>query len=191
MRTVEKSRQTKETKINLKINLDGKGIYNINTPNHFFNHLLEQLSLHSDIDIDLDAQSLDLDSHHLIEDCAIVLGSAIKEALGDKKGIKRYSNIILPMDDALIMCAVDVAGRNYFELKADIKEEKTEDFETVLFYHFFKSLTDNASFCLHLNVLSGYDPHHIIEASFKAFARCIKDAFLITSDKLPSTKGQL
>lgn len=187
----EKVRKTNETEITLKINLDGEGKYNINTPNQFFNHMLEQLSAHSNIDINIDARALDNNMHHLIEDCAITLGCAIKEALADKKGIKRYSNIILPMDEALILCALDISQRPYFKLDMELKDEKTADFETVLLHHFFQSLAINAGFCLHIKMLDGFDTHHIIEATFKAFARCLKESIKIESDKIPSTKGVL
>ncbi len=190
-RVCEKTRTTKETDITLKINLDGSGQYKINTPSNFFNHMLEQLSAHSGIDIELDAKSLDSNHHHLIEDCAIVLGSAINEALGQKQGIKRYSSIILPMDEALILCALDISQRPFFNLDMNIKEEKTEDFETVLLHHFFNSLSYNAGLCLHIKMLEGYDCHHIIEASFKAFAKCLKEAIVVSGDKIPSTKGIL
>lgn len=190
-RIIEKSRTTKETEISLKINLDGSGIYKINTPCNFFKHMLEQLSAHSSIDIELNALALDGNNHHLIEDCAIVLGSAIKEALGDKKGIKRYSNIILPMDEALILCAVDISQRPYFKSDITLKDEKTDDFETILLYHFFNTLANNMGICLHIKMLDGFDTHHIIEASFKAFAKCLKESIKIESDKIPSTKGLL
>ena len=190
-RQIEKARTTKETDIKIKINLDGDGIYSINTPCRFFNHMLEQLSAHSNVDINLCAKALDNNFHHLVEDCAIVLGQAIKEALSDKKGIKRYSNIILPMDDALILCALDISQRPYFKCSVDIKEEKTDDFETVLFYHFFNTLSYNMGLCLHLKMLDGYDCHHIIEASFKAVAKCLNEAIKINGDKVPSTKGVL
>ncbi len=190
-RQIEKTRTTKETSISLKINLDGNGKYSINTPCRFFNHMLEQLSAHSNIDISIEAKALDNNFHHLIEDCAIVLGSAIKEALNDKKGIKRYSSIILPMDDALILCALDISQRPYFKMNFSIKEEKTDDFETVLFYHFFNTLSYNMGLCLHLKMLDGYDCHHIIEASFKAVAKCLNEAIKINGDKVPSTKGVL
>lgn len=189
-RIAEKTRTTKETRIDLKINLDGAGEYKIETPCKFFNHMLEQLSAHSSIDISLRAEALDSNFHHLVEDCAIVLGGAISEALGDKVGIERYSNIILPMDDALILCALDIS-RPYFSFDMELNDEKTDDFETVLFYHFFNTLAMNASLCLHLKKLSGFDTHHIIEASFKAFARCLKHSVKITSAKIPSTKGLL
>lgn len=190
-RTFELTRTTKETDIKIKINLDGEGRYSIKTPCLFFNHMLEQLSAHSNIDIDLEAKALDNNFHHLIEDVAISLGSAIKNALGNLKGIKRYSSIILPMDETLIMCALDISNRPYFKLNMDLKDEKTADFETVLFYHFFYSLSMNAGLCLHIRQLDGLDCHHIIEASFKAFARCLAESIKIVNDKIPSTKGQL
>lgn len=190
-RIIEKSRKTNESDINLKLNLDGNGKYSINTPCRFFNHMIEQLSLHSKIDIELNASALDSNFHHLIEDCAIVLGSGIKEALQDKKGIKRYSSTILPMDDALILCALDISSRPYFRLSVDLKDEKTDDFETVLFYHFFNTLAQNAQLCLHIKQLDGFDCHHIIEASFKAFAKCLNDAIKVVGDEIPSTKGML
>lgn len=186
-----KKRTTNETSIELNINLDGSGEYKINTPCRFFNHMLEQLSAHSGIDICLSAKALDNNFHHLIEDCAITLGQALSEALGDKKGIERYSSIILPMDDALILCALDISQRPYFNLDMQLKDEKTDDFETVLFHHFFNSLAINAGLCLHIKMLDGYDTHHIIEASFKAFARCFKKSITISGDKIPSTKGVL
>ena len=190
-RISSKTRTTKETSIELNINLDGNGLYKINTPCRFFNHMLEQLSAHSGIDIELNAQALDNNFHHLIEDCAITLGRALSEALGDKKGIERYSSIILPMDEALILCALDISQRPYFKLDMQLKDEKTDDFETVLLHHFFHSLAMNAGLCLHIKMLDGYDAHHIIEASFKAFAKCLKKSITISGDKIPSTKGVL
>ncbi len=190
-RLSNKTRTTKETDIKLKLNLDGSGNYKIKTPCEFFNHMLECLSAHSSIDIDLEAKALDNNFHHLIEDCAIVMGLAINEALLDKRGIKRYSSIILPMDDALVLCALDISQRPYFKLSADLKDEKTQDFETVLFYHFFNTLAMNSGFCLHIKVLDGFDTHHIIEASFKAAAQCMYESIKIVNDRIPSTKGQL
>lgn len=190
-RIIQKNRTTKETSIDLKINLDGEGNYKIDTPCEFFNHMMEQLSAHSAIDVELCAKALDNNFHHLIEDCAIILGVAIKEALGDMKGIERYADLILPMDDALILCALDISKRPYFKLDMQLKDEKTQDFETVLLYHFFYSLCTNAGLCLHIKMLDGFDTHHIIEATFKAFAKCLKKAVKITGDKIPSTKGIL
>jgi imidazoleglycerol-phosphate dehydratase len=194
MREISKTRETKETKISLTINLDGKGEYQISTGVNFFNHMLEQFAYHSGFDVALDVKSLDNDSHHLIEDVAITLGSAIKEALSDKKGINRYAKEILPMDEALIMSVIDISGRPFCKVDIDLKDEKTSDFETVLLAHFFNSLAQNIGMSLHIKLLEGYDTHHIIEAAFKATARALKDAVKINPEKIneiPSTKGIL
>ena len=190
-RIAEKTRQTKETDIKVKVNLDGTGNYSIQTPNNFFNHMLEQLAKHSNIDIELVANSLDNNFHHLIEDCAIILGQALNEASGNKRGIKRYSSVILPMDEALILCALDFSGRAYLRFNIKLKDEKTADFETVLLYHFFNSLATNSGMCLHLKMLDGIDTHHIIEATFKAFAKALGDCLRVVNDLIPSTKGVL
>ncbi len=194
MQTVEKSRYTNETQVSIVINPYGNGSYSISTPINFLNHMLELFCAHANFDINLSAKSLDGDFHHLVEDIAITLGQALKDTLGDKKGINRYANIILPMDDALILCAVDVSGRSYCKIDVNIKEEKISDFETVLLAHFFQSLCANANITLHLKMLNGEDPHHIIECIFKAFARTLRVAVAIdnsNSEKIPSTKGIL
>lgn len=194
MQTVEKTRNTLETQISLQLNLRGEGRHSISTGIKFFDHMLEQLSAHSLMDIDLQVTSLDLDAHHVIEDTAITLGEAIKEALGNKKGITRYANTTLPMDEALILCALDISGRAYCNCDIKIKEEKTSDFETILLAHFFHSLAMAAQFTLHFKMLEGTDPHHIIECTFKSFARSLKTACAIdiqNADKIPSTKGVL
>ena len=192
MQTVKKSRHTKETEIEITFNPEGSGNYKINTPIKFFNHMLELFCAHSMTDLCIDAKSLDCDPHHLVEDCAITLGSAIRESLGDKSGINRYASVILPMDEALIMCAVDISGRPYCKCDLQIKEEKTSDFETVLLAHFFNSFAQNAGMTLHIKMLDGVDPHHIIECAFKAVARALKTAVSIdvtNPDIIPSTKG--
>lgn len=194
MREISKKRETKETSIKVEINLDEGKDSSISCSNKFFSHMLEQLAKHSDFKIKLEANSLDNDEHHLIEDTAITLGQAIKEALGDKKGIKRYASTILPMDDALVLCALDISGRSYLNFDLDITQEKTSDFETVLLYHFFESFAHAANITVHIKKLAGYDPHHIIEATFKAFARSLKEACAIDlnkKDEIPSTKGVL
>ncbi|MBE7706296.1 MAG: imidazoleglycerol-phosphate dehydratase HisB [Cyanobacteria bacterium SIG30] len=194
MRTAETLRATKETKIKASVNIDGKGNYDIKTPFKFFNHMLEQFAYHSSFDISVNAESIDSDSHHLVEDVAIVLGSLIKEALKDKKGIKRYGQVILPMDEALVLSVVDISNRPYSKVDVDLNDEKTSDFETVLLAHFFASLSQNLGATIHIKKLDGTDTHHIIEASFKSFARAIKQAVEIDScksDEVPSTKGVL
>lgn len=188
------SRKTKETDISLEFNLRGSGVNSINTPMNFFTHMLEQLSYHGKFDINLDAKSLDNDFHHIVEDVAIVLGCAFKDALGDKKGITRYASVFLPMDDALCHCALDISGRAFCKCNFNIKDERTSDFETVLLVHFYNTFAQNAGVTLYLKQIDGYDTHHIIEASFKAFGRALKAACSIdstASDELPSTKGIL
>ncbi len=194
MQTVEKTRNTLETQISLTLNPKGKGQYEITTPIKFFSHMLELLCAHSNFDLKLNANSLDNDPHHLVEDTAITIGEALKNSLGDKKGIKRYSSVILPMDEALVLCAIDISGRPYCKIDVDIKEEKTSDFETVLLAHFFKSFALSSGMTLHIKMIEGIDPHHIIECVFKACARALREAISIdieNSDKIPSTKGQL
>ena len=194
MQTIEKTRNTLETQVSLSFNPQGDGTCEICTPIKFFNHMLELLCAHGGFSLKLNAVSLDCDPHHLAEDVAITLGEAFKESLGDKRGIKRYSNIILPMDEALIMCALDVSGRAFCKCDVNIKEEKTSDFETVLLSHFFNSFASNAAITLHIKMLDGSDPHHIIECTFKACARALKEAISIdlrNPDKIPSTKGAL
>ncbi len=194
MQTVETSRNTKETEIFIKFSPNGTGQNKIETPLKFFNHMLEQLSYHSKFDIELTAKSLDMDPHHIVEDLAIVLGSALRKALGDKRGITRYASVFLPMDDALCHCALDISGRAYCKCTFNLKDEKTSDFETVLLPHFYNTFAQNAGLTLHIRQIDGYDTHHIIEASFKAFARALKCASAIdeaAKDVLPSTKGIL
>ena len=192
MRECVKTRKTAETEIEVKLNLDGTGEYNINTGIKFFDHMLEQFAHHSGIDLNVNVVSKDKDNHHVVEDVAIVLGSALKEALGDKKGIKRYGETILPMDEAHVMSVVDISGRVFSKVSAELRDEKTSDFETVILPHFFSSFAQNSQMTIHIRMLDGYDTHHIIEAIFKSFARALKIAVSIdkeNTDKIPSTKG--
>ena len=194
MQTVEKTRNTKETQISLKFNPKGSGKYNISTGIKFFDHMLEQFCYHGNFDLDLNVVSVDKDNHHIIEDVGIVLGQSFLEALEDKKGIKRYSSVILPMDEALILCALDISGRAFSKTEFKIEDERTSDFETVLLPHFFNSFAQNSLLTLHIKQLDGFDTHHIIECSFKAFARALRAAIEIDdkkADEVPSTKGLL
>ena len=194
MQIVETSRNTKETEISLKFNLKGSGQNKIDTPLKFFNHMLEQLSYHGKFDIQLCAKALDFDPHHIVEDVAIVLGNAFRESLGDKRGIVRYASVFLPMDDALCHCALDISGRAYCKCSFVLKDERTSDFETVLVPHFYNTFAQNAGITLHIRQIDGYDTHHIIEASFKAFARALRAASSIDEasvGEFPSTKGVL
>ena len=154
--------------------------------------MLEQFAFHSKLDLKIIADSLDGDEHHLVEDVALALGSSFKEAISDKIGINRYGQCILPMDDALVLSAVDFSGRAYSKLDLNISAEKISDFSTILLPHFFNSFAQNSLMTIHVKQLDGLDPHHIVEASFKAFARAIAQAVQKnTSADVPSTKGVL
>ena len=194
MRKSSIERKTFETKINLTLNLDGNGKKNIKTDISFFKHMLEQFCAHGYFDIDLEAISLDKDLHHLVEDTAIALGTAFKDALGSKKGIKRYGQAIIPMDEALVLTSIDLSGRPYCNADLNLTEERTGNFDTILVKHFFSSFANASLSTIHIKTLYGEDTHHIIEASFKSFARAIKSACEINEehkDITPSTKGVL
>lgn len=194
MRQCAKVRKTAETEIKVELNIDGKGQHKINTGIKFFDHMLEQLAHHASFDLVIDVISHDKDNHHVVEDVAITLGSALSEALGDKKGITRYGEKILPMDEALVLSVVDLSGRIFSKVDAVIRDEKTSDFETVILPHFFSSFAQSALMTIHIKMLDGYDTHHIIEAIFKSFARALKIAVTIdekNKDIIPSTKGIL
>jgi imidazoleglycerol-phosphate dehydratase/histidinol-phosphatase len=191
-RIITHERNTNETKIKVELNLDGNGTANIGTGLHFFNHMLEQLSRHSSIDITLAVQGdLHIDEHHTIEDTAIALGEAISLALGNKKGIERYG-FTLPMDDCLAQVAIDFGGRSWLVWEADFKREKVGDMPTEMFYHFFKSFSDASKSNLNIKA-AGENEHHKIEAIFKALAKAIKAAVKrdAANLQLPSTKGLL
>lgn len=192
MRESQIDRKTRETEISVKLNIDGSSKYNINCEFKFFKHMLEQFAYHSGFDVDINAVSLDGDEHHLVEDVALALGCALSDALKDKTGINRYGQFILPMDDALVMCAVDLSGRPYSKVTSTITEEKISDFSTILIPHFFNSLAQNAGMCVHIKQLEGTDAHHTAEAMFKSFARALKQAVTAgNSEEIPSTKGIL
>ena len=194
MRKSEKTRKTLETEVKIKLNLDGTGKREIETPIKFFTHMLEQFAAHGGFDLKINVQSHDKDNHHVVEDVALTLGEAFKEALGDKKGINRYGSFILPMDEALSLAVIDLSGRAFSKVDINIKDEKTSDFETVLLPHFFNSFAQASLSTVHIKMLDGTDTHHIIEAVFKSFARALKIACAINEDNkdvIPSTKGIL
>jgi len=185
-------RKTKETEINLEINLDGSGNADISTGLHFFDHMLEQISKHGNLDLKITVKGdVQVDEHHTIEDTGIVFGKAILQALGKKKGIERYG-FLLPMDDCLAQVAIDFGGRPWLVWNADFNREKIGDVPTEMFEHFFKSFTDTAKCNLNINA-KGKNEHHKIESIFKAFAKAIKMAVNQTDENynLPSTKGCL
>lgn len=194
MRSATNERKTLETEVKVSLNLDGDGKKNISTGIKFFDHMLEQLAAHGNFDLDISVTSHDKDTHHVIEDVAITLGDTFKKALGDKKGIRRYGKMLLPMDEALALVAIDLSGRPYSNVDAQIDEERVSDFETVLLKHFFNSFSVANLCTIHINLMYGEDTHHKIEAIFKSFARALKEACSIdpdNKDKVPSTKGIL
>jgi imidazoleglycerol-phosphate dehydratase/histidinol-phosphatase len=191
-RKVSHRRRTRETDIKVELNLDGKGVAEISTGIHFFDHMLEQIAKHGKIDLKIICKGdLQVDEHHTIEDVAITLGEAFSLALADKSGMERYG-FCLPMDDCLAQVAIDFGGRNWIVWKADFKREKIGEMPTEMFFHFFKSFSDKALCNLNIKA-EGTNEHHKIEAIFKAFARSIKMAIKrdISSNDLPSTKGVL
>ena len=188
-------RNTNETKITVKINLDGQGIGNINTGLPFFDHMIEQLSKHSLIDIDLKCDGdLHIDSHHTVEDIGWALGDAVNKALGNKKGIKRYSFSYLPMDECLTRCSIDVSGRPWLIWNVFLPAVSIKDIETEIFKEFFQAFSQAASLTLHIENLYGTNTHHIIESCFKSLAVAIRGAVsidLMNKENIPSTKGTL
>lgn len=191
-RKAKVSRKTNETDIEIEVNLDGNGMSNILTGLHFFDHMLEQIARHGNLDLKIKVKGdLQVDEHHTIEDTGIVLGQAVSEALGKKKGIERYG-FLLPMDDCLAQVAIDFGGRSWLVWSADFKREKIGDVPTEMFYHFFKSFTDSARCNVNIKA-EGENEHHKIESIFKAFAKSIKTAVQQTGQNfnIPSTKGTL
>ena len=195
MRTSEINRKTAETDIKLTLCLDGNGKSDIKTGCGFFDHMLTLFASHGKFDLCVSCEGdINVDYHHSVEDIGICLGMAFKEALGDCKGIKRYGNMILPMDEALILCALDVSGRSYLAYGLDIPNEKIGDFDSELVEEFFLAFTRHAGFTLHVKQLDGRNSHHIAEGAFKAFARAMRMAVEVdaaNADKIPSTKGVL
>ena len=187
-------RVTKETDISMDFEIDGEGISHIDTGIGFFNHMLEGFTRHGFFNLDVIIKGdLEVDGHHTVEDAGIVLGNAIKEAVGDKKGIKRYGYFILPMDDALVLCAVDLCGRPYLQFDCEFKNEMVGDFDTSLVKEFFYAVSYSAGMNIHIKMLNGENSHHIIEAIFKAFAKALDDATSYDNriKDVLSTKGSL
>lgn len=195
MREATIKRETKETKINLTINLDGKGTSNINTGCGFFDHMLELFARHSRFDLNVVCDGdINVDYHHTVEDVGIVLGQAIKKALGDMKGIVRYGTTILPMDESLILTAIDISGRSYLKFDLPTRVNKIGDFPVELVEEFFLAFVRHAGITLHVVKMAGTNAHHIVEGTFKSFARSLKSAVAIDKEfanEIPSTKGVL
>ncbi len=195
MRTAKISRKTAETEITAEIDLDGTGRYDMATGVGFFDHMLDQLARHSLIDIKVAAKGdLHVDDHHTVEDTGIALGQALRQALGDKRGIRRYGSCLLPMDDALVRAALDLSGRPYLVWNAALPAEKIGSFDTELVREFFQALATHGGITLHVDALHGLNSHHIAEAAFKAVARALREAVEPDprkGDEVPSTKGAL
>ena len=193
-RIAEVVRNTKETKIRIRLDLDGTGKAQIRTGIGFFDHMLNGFARHGlfDLEVEVDGD-LEVDCHHTIEDTGIVLGQAIRQAVGDKAGMKRFGYFILPMDDALALCAVDLGGRAYFSIDGEFQTERVGDYETQLVTEFFYALASNAQMNLHIRLLAGQNDHHKIEAIFKAFGKALDQA--VSMDErisgVLSTKGSL
>lgn len=193
MRTAEITRNTAETNISLKVNLDGTGKTEVSTGVGFLNHMLTLFAAHGKFDLEVRCVGdTDVDDHHSVEDVGICLGQAFRQALGDKRGITRYGSFLLPMDEALILVAVDISGRSSLNDALEIPTEKIGSFDTELVEEFFLGFTRSCPMSLHLRKLAGTNSHHIVEGAFKAFGRAMKAAVALDgTDKIPSTKGVL
>jgi imidazoleglycerol-phosphate dehydratase len=195
MRQAQITRTTAETDISVEIDLDGTGAYDNQTGVGFFDHMLDQLARHSLIDMTIRAKGdLHIDDHHTVEDTGIALGQALTQALGDKRGIRRYGACLLPMDDALVRAALDLSGRAYLVWNADLPTAKIGTFDTELVREFFQAFSTHGGITLHVDALHGINSHHIAEAAFKAVARALREAVETDprkGDAIPSTKGAL
>lgn len=193
MRTAEITRNTAETNISLKVNLDGTGKTEVSTGVGFLNHMLTLFAAHGKFDLEVRCVGdTDVDDHHSVEDVGICLGQAFRQALGDKRGITRYGSFLLPMDEALILAAVDISGRSSLNDALEIPTEKIGNFDTELVEEFFLGFVRSCPMSLHLRKLAGTNSHHIVEGAFKAFGRAMKAAVALDgTDKIPSTKGVL
>jgi imidazoleglycerol-phosphate dehydratase len=191
-RHAELRRETKETTVALSLTIDGSGATSISTGIPFFDHMLEQLGKHAGFDLQIKAQGdLDVDLHHTVEDVGIVLGNALREALGDKRGVRRFANAVVPLDEALVQVALDLSGRPFLVYAVDPISEWIGTFDPQLAEEFWKGFVDGARVTLHLRSITGKNGHHVIEASFKGVARALRDAVRVEGDTVPSTKGTL
>lgn len=195
MRTATIARNTSETKIDVTVNLDGTGAYEVSTGIGFFDHMLEQLSRHSLIDLAVRTEGdLHIDQHHTVEDTGLAIGEAIAKALGEKRGIRRYAEALSPMDETLTRVAIDISGRPYLVWKTEFSQKRLGEMDTEMFEHFFHSFAQTAGVTLHIETLYGQNNHHIAESAFKGLARALRTAVEIDprkADAIPSTKGTL
>jgi imidazoleglycerol-phosphate dehydratase len=185
-------RETKETTVEVTLVIDGTGTTSVGTGIPFFDHMLEQLGKHAGFDLTVEAQGdLAVDLHHTVEDVGIVIGNALREALGDKAGVRRFANALVPLDEALVQVALDLSGRPYLVYDVDPISEWIGTFDPQLAEEFWKGFVDGARVTLHLRSISGKNGHHVIEASFKGVARALRDAVRVEGSGVPSTKGTL
>ena len=192
MRQASRSRETKETSIEVTLLIEGTGSVEVSTGIPFFDHMLSQLGKHGGLDLTVRAEGdLDVDLHHTVEDVGIVLGNALREALGDKRGVRRFANSLVPLDEALVQVALDLSGRPFLVYAVDPISEWIGTFDPQLCEEFWKGFVDGARVTMHLRSISGKNGHHVIEASFKGVARALRDAVKIEGDGMPSTKGTL
>ena len=192
MRSVKLERETKETQVECELNLDGEGKASVNTGIGFFNHMLELLAFHSGMNLYLRADGdLDVDDHHTIEDCGILLGKVMRKALGDRAGIARYGSFTLPMDETLASVDLDISGRPYLVFNCEFKRDQIGMMATETVEEFLRAFAFQAGITLHVNVHYGNDDHHKAEAIFKALGRALRAAVKVSGDKIPSTKGML
>jgi imidazoleglycerol-phosphate dehydratase len=195
MRQASVERNTKETQIKARVDLDGQGTYHVSTGIGFLDHMLEQLSRHSLIDLDVEAKGdLHIDNHHTTEDSGIAIGEAIARALGDRKGITRYGDALIPMDETLVRVAIDLSNRPYLIWRVSLPRDKLGTMDTELFKEWFQAFAQAAGATLHVEVLYGENTHHMIEACYKGLARALREALTVDprkADAVPSTKGVL
>ena len=191
-RRAELRRETKETTVAVSLTVDGSGVTSVSTGIPFFDHMLEQLGKHAGFDLTIEAKGdLDVDLHHTVEDVGIVLGNALRDALGDKRGVRRFADSLVPLDEALVEVALDLSGRPFLVYAVDPMSEWIGTFDPQLAEEFWKGFVDGARLTLHLRSVSGKNGHHVIEASFKGVARALRDAVKVEGDQVPSTKGTL
>jgi imidazoleglycerol-phosphate dehydratase len=194
-RKAEVVRETKETRVTLALDLDGSGRYDVATGVGFFDHMLSHIARHGMVDLTVTATGdLAVDAHHLVEDVGIVLGLALAQALGDKRGLRRYGSAMAPMDEALVLVALDLSGRPALEWRVELPGAKVGDFDAELAREFFQAVANNAALTVHFHKLSGRNTHHVLESAFKSFGRALDEALRVDprlGDAVPSTKGIL
>jgi imidazoleglycerol-phosphate dehydratase len=191
-RVAESRRTTRETDVEIRLDLDGSGQTAVGTGLPFFDHMLEQLGRHGGFDLELRAKGdLEVDAHHTVEDVGLALGAALAEAWGDKAGVRRFASALLPLDEALVQVALDLSGRPFLVYEVDVVPERIGAFDPQLAEEFWRALVTTSGITLHLRTLSGRNGHHVLEACFKGVARCLRDALRVEGTGIPSTKGKL